>query len=96
MTIDRTCDLMARILQRDVDPTLTLDEEGGVTALDIARLAIAAEHAFGINLMDERIAGWKTLADAAEYIEELMDAGEAGKAIKEDNERTGWYYGGAQ
>lgn len=92
MVIDRVTKLMADILQRDASPRLTLDANGGVTTLDVAKLVIACEKAFGIEIMDESAAEWRTLRDAAAYIDNVLESGDAGKAIKEDDERTGWYY----
>ena len=92
MVTKRVADLMADILQRDVSPRLTLDAEGGVTPIEVARLVIACEKAFGIQIMDEGAAEWTSLRDACATIEGLLESGEAGKAIKEDDERTGWFY----
>lgn len=92
MTAERVCDLMAEILQRDVDLSLLLGAEGGVAPLDVARFAILGEKAFGVTIQDECAAEWRTLADAAAYIESLIEAGESEKAIKDDEERTDWFY----
>lgn len=92
MIIDRVAALMEDILQRDVDGNLTLDADGGVGPMDVARFVIACEKAFGVQIMDEYVADWQSLQDASDYIEALLESGEAGKTIREDDERTGWYY----
>lgn len=92
MVTERVIRIMEGILQRDVDHLLTLDAEGGVTPLDVARFVIACEHAFDVKIMDENAAAWQTLEDACLTIEGVIEAGDAGKAIREDDERTGWFY----
>lgn len=89
---ERVAGLMAGILQRDVDLTLTLDEDGGVTPMEVARFVMACESSLRIAIMDEHAAEWKTLGDACATIEAILESGEGEKAIKEDDERTGWYY----
>lgn len=93
MTIaERATRLMASVLQRDVDPDLTLDADGGVTPLEVARFVVASEKAFGVPILDECVVQWRTLQDACAYIEGLLEAGEGGKAIREEEERTDWFY----
>lgn len=92
MAYERMMDLMADILQRDVDASLTLDADGGVSPLDVARLVIAAEKAFHVCIMDECAAQWRTMADACGYVQGLLDAGEDGQSVKSDAEREAWYY----
>lgn len=92
MVLERIIDLMSDILQRDADPLLTLDDDGGVTLLDVARLVISVEHAFAITIPDECAAEWATLSDASDFVDDLLEAGEAGTPIKDDEDRAGWFY----
>lgn len=66
--------------------------EQGVTPMDIAKLAIACEQAFGIALYDEKIAQWETVGDVCRHIEELLDEGQAEAVEHTDEDRTAWYY----
>lgn len=94
MVYKRMLDLMAEIMQRDVDVTLALadDDDGDATAMDAAKLVIAVEEAFDVKIPDECVAQWRTLRDACVYVQALVDAGETGKTMRTDGERAGWYY----
>lgn len=66
--------------------------ENGVTLLEVAKLAIACEEAFGLSLHDEKIAQWETLGDVCRHVGELLEEGLAEPTERTDEERTGWYY----
>lgn len=92
MIYERMLDLMSEIIQRDADIFLSLDEDGAVAAMETAKLVIAAEEAFDVQIMDECAAQWRTLKDACACVQALVDAGESGKTMHTDSERIGWYY----
>lgn len=87
--------LLSEILTRDpmdLPASMTLDAEYDVSPIDVARLAIACEKAFGIALYDEKVAQWHTLNDVCQHLEGLMEAGLAKKPIVTEAERTAWHY----
>lgn len=88
-------ELLGEILCRalaDETKAFALSPANGVTALDIAQLAIACERHFGFALHDEKIAKWETLRDAASHIGELLDEGQGLQTTYSEEERTPWHY----
>lgn len=88
-------DLLSEILLRErteLTPSYPLTSAGRVTPMDVAKLAIACERAFGLTLYDEKIAQWQTVADVCRLIEELLEEGQGEKTERTDDDRTAWYY----
>ncbi|MDL2319399.1 hypothetical protein LJC74_10105 [Eubacteriales bacterium OttesenSCG-928-A19] len=73
----------------DISVSCRLD---GIAPIDLAKLAIACEGAFGFPLYDEKIAEWQTLGDACRHIDELLEEGMAESTERSDEDRIGWYY----
>lgn len=93
-TLMKITDLLAEILAADpygMDAAFALTPES-VAPIDVARLAIACEDAFGISLHDEAVAQWHTVGDACAHVEALLEAGMGEKAERTDAERVGWFY----
>ena len=63
-----------------------------VAPVEVAKLAIACEEAFGFPLYDEKIAEWRTLADVCNHIEQLLEEGQAEPTERTQEERTAWFY----
>lgn len=63
-----------------------------VEKVDVAKIAIALEEAFGLTLWDERVAQWRRLGDVLGYIQELLEQGEGEPLERNDEERVAWYY----
>jgi len=92
---ERVADLLAEVLSGDpeeMDASFALSGDNRVSPIDVARLAIACEKAFGISLYDDKVAQWRTLGDACRHIEELLEEGQGQAAVRSDEERTAWFY----
>lgn len=88
-------DLLSEILSGDpldMNAAFRLTPENGVAPIDIAKLAIACEKAFGIPLYNEKIAQWETVGDVCGHIQRLLDEGLAEPTQRTDADRVGWYY----
>jgi|GEM_PF-2961121 len=95
MIFEEIAALLSAILQRDESdftPDFKLTEENGVTPLDRAKLAIAMEKHFALELYDEKIALFKTLSDAANHIEKLLEQGLGKPPLSREEDRTAWFY----
>jgi acyl carrier protein len=87
--------LMAEILSADVaemTANFSLRPEGDVSPVDVAKLAIACEEAFGFALFDEKVAQWKVLGDVTRQIEELMEEGQGQATERTEEDREAWFY----
>ena len=76
----------------ELKASFALTAANGVLPIDIAKLAISCEEAFGFSLCDEEIAEWKMVADVCRHIEELIEDGQAEAAEKTEEDRVDWYY----
>lgn len=88
-------DLLGEIVTqdpRDMNAAFSLSLSNDITPIDVAKLAIACEQAFGLALHDERIAQWNTVGDACAHIARLLEEGLAESVERSDEERTAWYY----
>jgi Acyl carrier protein len=95
MVFEEIAALLSGILQRDENdftPHFELNEKNGVSALDIAKLAIAMEKHFALELYDEKIALFKTLSDAATHIEKLLEEGLGKPPLAKEADRNAWFY----
>ncbi len=59
---------------------------------DKAAAAIACEKTFHIEMEDERIGGFKTVADWVEYVSERISDQDDRYVPPTDEEREKWYY----
>lgn len=88
-------DLASNILsgeKREINAAFRLTRDNQVAPIDVAELAIRCEREFGFPLHDERIAQWETIGDVCACIEEGLEEGLGEKAIRTEDERTGWFY----
>lgn len=88
-------DAIGEVLSRDamdLGPAFRLAPSNDVAPIDVARIAIACEHAFGLQLHDEVIAAWETIGDVLAHVEGLLEAGDAEPTERTDADRTAWYY----
>lgn len=96
MNVFRTvAGLLGEILsrdERDISAAFALTPENRVAPVDVAKLAIACEKAFGLSLYDEKVAAWETVGDAVRHVEELLEEGVAEPVERTDADRTAWYY----
>lgn len=95
MVYRKVAGLLGEILQRDaqeIRPSMPLGRQPGVEPVDVAKLAIACEDAFGFALYDEKIAACQTLGDLCTHIERLLEEGLAESTERSDADRTNWYY----
>lgn len=76
----------------DIGEDFVLDQRNGVVPVDIAKLAMACEEAFGFALYDEKIAQWRTVGDACKHLSELLEEGVGEAAERTEEERTAWFY----
>ena len=95
-TLNKVTTMLSEILSidpADITPSFPLtSSQSGVEPIDVAKLAIACERAFGFPLFDEKIAEWRTVADVCEHIDELLEEGLAEATERTDEDRIGWYY----
>lgn len=94
-TLDTVAALLGEILSLDpleMGSSFPLSPAAGVAPMDVAKLAIACERAFGFSLFDEKIAQWETLGDVGDHIDELLEEGLAEPTQRSDEDRTAWYY----
>ena len=93
-TLHTIADLLSGIISQsadDITPSFRL-EPPAVTPLDIAKLAIALEQAFGIPLHDEKIARWRTVHDIRTHLDALLEEGLAESTERTEDDRTAWFY----
>lgn len=94
-TLNTVAALLGEILSQDpseMGPAFPLSPENGVDPMDVAKLAMACEQAFGFALFDEKVAAWRTLGDVCRHIDELLEEGLAEPTQRSDEDRLGWYY----
>ena len=94
-TLDTAAALLGEILSMDpleMGSSFSLSPENDVMPIDVAKLAIACEKAFGFPLFDEKVALWKTLEDVCRHIDELLEEGLAEPTQRSDEDRVDWYY----
>lgn len=93
-TLHTVSDLLSEIISQsadDITPSFRL-EAPAVTPIDVAKLAIALEQAFGIPLYDEKIARWRTVHDACTHVDALIEEGLAESTERTEDDRTAWFY----
>lgn len=91
----RVTELLSNILScapEDLHRAFALTPANGVAPIDIARLAIACEEAFGLTLYDEKIAAWETVGDVCAHLDALLEEGLAEKTERTEDDRTAWFY----
>lgn len=92
---ENVMELLGKILSRDaaeLSLSFALTRANRVEPIDIARLAMACERAFGLALYDEKVAQWRTVADVCGHIAALLEEGLATALPEDDEGRVNWYY----
>jgi acyl carrier protein len=73
MIIDKLKDMISEQLgieKNDVDENSDIIKDIGADSLDIVEMLMNVENEWGISIGDEEVAGLRTLADVAAFIEE--------------------------
>ncbi len=95
MVIHKVIKMLAEILSiepEDISPKMALTKDNGVDPIDVASLVIACEKEFKINLFDELVLEFASVADLAAHIDKMLADGlfDAPEITEED--RTAWFY----
>ncbi|NLG23744.1 MAG: hypothetical protein GX558_00185 [Clostridiales bacterium] len=62
-----------------------------IDAVSLAKLIIACERRFGVDIEDELVSGFRRVRDLEDYIERRLAEGKEG-APATDHDRAAWYY----
>ncbi len=95
MVFEEIAAIMGVILLRDeteFTEDFELTCENGITPFEVAKLAIAMEKHFALELYDEKVALFKTLGDAAKHIEMLLEQGFGKPVLSREEDRNAWFY----
>ena len=63
-----------------------------VDVVSLAKLIIACERQFKITIADEKVPGFRRLADLAEYVDQRVQEGRDDYKQPDDQGRDAWYY----